>query len=134
VAIAPVPTEIVRYFAEPVGIYALVFLLVGITGAPASPRDYYGGVRLVAIAVFALEASRDLPGMRGFAFGPGTAPRGFAFVLGGLGLAVTAMGFLTKGAGIDRFHLRGPVFVTISVVVFAWTVRPLGLIFASFII
>jgi len=42
------------------------------------PRDFYGGLVLVGIAAFAYWASFDLPGMRGFAFGPGTAPRGFA--------------------------------------------------------
>ena len=30
---------------------------------------------LVLVALFALWAGSDLPGMRGFAFGPGTAPR-----------------------------------------------------------
>jgi putative tricarboxylic transport membrane protein len=40
---------------------------------------------------------------------------------------------LTKGPGIDRFHIRGPLFITLSVVLFAWLVRPLGLVIASFL-
>src|SRR6516164_10158845 len=83
-------------------------------------QDFYGGLVLVAVALFALWASRDLPGMRGFAFGPGTAPRIFAIALGALGIAVTVTGVLTKGPGIDRFYFRGPFFVTLSVVLFAW--------------
>jgi putative tricarboxylic transport membrane protein len=98
-----------------------------------APREFYGGLVLVGIAAFALWASYDLPGMRGFAFGPGTAPRGFAYVLGALGLTVMVTGVLTKGPGIDRFYLRGPFFVTLSVVLFAWMVRPLGLVIASFL-
>jgi putative tricarboxylic transport membrane protein len=98
-----------------------------------APREFYGGLALVAIAAFALWASRDLPGSRGFAFGPGTAPRMFAVVLAVLGLAVAATGVLTKGPGIDRFYFRGPFFVTLSVVLFAWLVRPLGLVIASFL-
>ena len=98
-----------------------------------APREFYGGLALVAIAAFALWASRDLPGSRGFAFGPGTAPRMFAVVLAMLGLAVAATGILTKGPGIDRFYFRGPFFVTLSVVLFAWLVRPLGLVIASFL-
>src|SRR3984893_1143239 len=98
-----------------------------------APREFYGGLVLVAVALFALWASRDLPGMRGFAFGPGTAPRMFAIVLGALGIAVAATGVLTKGPGIDRFYFRGPFFVTLSVVLFAWLVRPLGLVIASFL-
>src|SRR5450631_870673 len=57
-----------RYVAELLGFYGFVFLLVGVIGSPASPRDYYGGAALIALAIFALEASHDLPGRRGFAF------------------------------------------------------------------
>src|SRR5580692_2403573 len=98
-----------------------------------SPRDFWGGLALVALALFALWASRDLPGMRGFAFGPGTAPRMFSIVLGLLGLLVAITGLTTKGPGVDRFYFRGPVFVTLSVVLFAWLVRPLGLVIASYL-
>ncbi len=122
-----------RYSAELAGFYSLVFLVVGLLGPPPSPRDYYGGAALIALAIFALEASHDLPGRRGFAFGPGTAPFMFACILGLLGLAVTVTGLVTKGPGIDRFYFRGPFFITLSVVVFAWMVRPLGLVIASFL-
>jgi putative tricarboxylic transport membrane protein len=98
-----------------------------------APREFYGGLVLVGVALFALWASRDLPGMRGFAFGPGTAPRIFAGLLAALGLAIAATGMLTKGPGIDRFYFRGPFFITLSVVLFAWLVRPLGLVIASFL-
>jgi putative tricarboxylic transport membrane protein len=122
-----------RYSAELAGFYGLVFLLVGLVGSPAGPRDYYGGVALVALAIFALEASHDLPGRRGFAFGPGTAPFMFAMALGALGIGVAATGLMIKGPGIDRFYFRGPFFISLSVVVFAWMVRPLGLVIASFL-
>jgi putative tricarboxylic transport membrane protein len=97
------------------------------------PREFWGGLVLIAVALFALWASRDLPGMRGFAFGPGTAPRMFAIVLALLGLIVSITGLTTKGPGIDRFYFRGPIFVTLSVVLFAWLVRPVGLVIASYL-
>jgi putative tricarboxylic transport membrane protein len=98
-----------------------------------APREFYGGLVIAAFAAFALWASWDLPGMRGFAFGPGTAPFIFAIVLGGLGLAVAVTGLLTGGPAIDRFHIRGPFYVTLSVVLFAWLVRPMGLVIATFL-
>jgi len=52
-------------------------------GLIRSPQDFWGGVVLIGVAVFAVWASSDLPGMRGFAFGPGTAPRMFAYCLMG---------------------------------------------------
>lgn len=130
---AGIADEFYRYCAEITGLYGAVFLLVGLVGAPGSPRDYFGGAALVALALFAYEASRDLPGMRGFAFGPGTAPRLFTLALALLGLVVSGTGLVTKGAGIDRFYLRGPFFVSLSVLVFAWLMRPLGLVIASFL-
>lgn len=149
-------------------------------------QDFYGGLVLVAIAAFALWASRDLPGMRGFAFGPGTAPRLFAGILGVLGVAVAAVGLVTDGPPVERVAMRGtalgalliaifvlvsnyatpitaalglrqyetvlaaivvllvtiaiargadrgPLFVVAGTLVFAGTIRPLGLVLASFI-
>jgi len=98
-----------------------------------APREFWGGIVLVAGGVFALWASHDLGGMRGFAFGPGTAPTLFAWGLVGLGAAVAVTGVLFDGPAIERFHLRGPFFVTLSVVLFAWLVRPMGLVVATFL-
>src|ERR1700687_2925287 len=36
-----------------------------------SPRDLYGGLALVMLGMLALISSAELPGQRGFAFGPG---------------------------------------------------------------
>jgi putative tricarboxylic transport membrane protein len=95
------------------------------------PQDFVGGIALMAIAAFALWASSDLQGMRGFSFGAGTAPRMFAFLLLGLGAAVTAVGVLTEGVHLAKYHWRGPLFVTLAIVSFAATIRPLGMIFSA---
>jgi hypothetical protein len=151
-----------------------------------NPQDFYGGLVLVALALFALWASRDLPGMRGFAFGPGTAPRMFASILGALGALIALVGLVTDGPKIERVTVRGtllgallitifvivsrfgapltmslglrqfetvlaalvvllvtvalargadrgPLYVVAGTLIFAGTIRPLGLVFASFI-
>ena len=101
------------------------------------PQDFVGGIALMAIAAFALWASSDLQGMHGFSFGAGTAPRMFAVLLLGLGAAVTLMGILTDGEHITVYAWRGPLFVSLAIISFAITIRPLGLVisaFASFII
>lgn len=147
----------------------------------SNPRDFYGGLGLVLLGLLALWASRDLPGMHGFAFGPGTAPRMFAFLLIALGVAVLAVGYFTEGAALERYEIsapalinlayifavsarttaiwmvaaallvggiilavvglmgprrnlvRGPLFITLSIIVFAVTIRPLGLVLASYL-
>ncbi|HYS49304.1 MAG TPA: tripartite tricarboxylate transporter TctB family protein [Xanthobacteraceae bacterium] len=98
-----------------------------------NPRDFWGGVTLVAIAAVALWASSDLPGMRGIAFGPGTAPRLFATVLAVLGGLVAVQGCLTNGPALERYAIRGPIFVVGSIFAFAATIRPLGLVISSFV-
>jgi hypothetical protein len=181
------PAEVLR-----IGWYSLPLLLAGVAIfalGVRNPRDYYGGVVLVALSLFALWASNDLPGMRGFAFGPGTAPRLFAYCLIGVGAAVALVGLLTDGPPQEQFafsgplggavlivalipityysarigHLvpgiapdiivaaagaivvlvlafvmvnvapRGPVFITAATLIFAITVRPLGLVIGSFV-
>lgn len=72
-----------------------------------SPKDFWGGLSLVLLAAFALWAASDLPGMRGFAFGPGTAPRLFAYGLMALGFGVMLVGLLTDGEPLERFTFSG---------------------------
>ncbi len=101
------------------------------------PQDFVGGVVLMAIALFALWASRDLQGMHGFSFGAGTAPRMFAVLLLLLGAAVAVVGIVSEGAQVAKYHWRGPLFVMLAIVAFAVSIRSLGLVvsaFASFMI
>jgi putative tricarboxylic transport membrane protein len=101
------------------------------------PQDFIGGLVLVAVALFALWASSDLQGMRGFSFGPGTAPRMFAVLLLGLSAAVAIVGIVQKGPGLQTYAWRGPLFVILAIVFFALAIRPLGLVIsglASFLI
>ncbi len=86
-------------------------------GLIRSPQDFWGGIVLIGVALFALWAGSDLPGMRGFAFGPGTAPRLFAYGLMGLGFAVMLTGVLTDGPPEEPFSMSGPLGGAVLVVV-----------------
>ena len=97
-----------------------------------SPQEFVGGLALVAIALFALWASSDLQGMRGFSFGAGTAPRMFAVLLLALGLGVMVMGVIYEGAHLSGYSWRGPLFVSAAILFFAFSIRPMGLIFTAF--
>lgn len=179
--------EAVRWgwFSLPLAIVGILALTVRIRG----PQDFYGGAILVVMALFALWASSDLPGMRGFAFGPGTAPRLFAYLLLALAATTALAGLLSDGPPAGDFafsgplgggvlvvalipityysHLlghmlpgvapdvvvaaigaivvlglafvmmnfapRGPLFITAATLIFAVTVRPLGLVISSFV-
>ncbi len=97
------------------------------------PQDFVGGLALIAIAVFALWASSDLQGMRGFSFGAGTAPRMFAFLLLGLGIAVLIVGLVSDGEHITTYAWRGPLFVSLAILSFAVMIRPMGLVISAFL-
>ena len=79
-----------------------------------NPRDFYGGLGLVLLGLLALWASRDLPGIQGFAFGPGTAPRMFALILIALGAAVMAVGYCSEGAALERYEILSPTLIILS--------------------
>lgn len=115
----------------------IIFIAVGIASAMGfvrvlAPQDFYGGMALILLSLVAFVASNDLPGMRGFAFGPGTAPRLFAFTLAVLALGVVVTSLLTAGPHVSGYKLRGVIFIIGSILVFAATIRPLGLVIASF--
>ena len=95
-------------------------------------QDFYGGMGLILLALVAFVASNDLPGMRGFAFGPGTAPRLFAFTLAALSVVVVAFGVLTPGPYVTKYKIRGVVFIIGAILTFAATIRSLGLVIATF--
>lgn len=103
------------------------------TGLIRNPQDFWGGIALLAFALFSLWAGSDLPGMRGFAFGPGTAPRLFGGLLAGVSVLIIANGLITHGQPLERWGIRAPVLFLASVVFFGATVRPLGLIISTFV-
>lgn len=97
-----------------------------------APQDFVGGLVLMAVAAFALWAASELQGMRGFSFGPGTAPRIFAMLLFGLGALLTVTSIVAEGEPAAKYAWRGPLFVSLAILSFAVTIRPLGLIIAAF--
>jgi len=117
---------------------AITIALVGVMTAAGfipvrGPQDFYGGLVLMLLATLALVASADLPGQRGFAFGPGTAPRLFSGMLALLGAAVAIVGVMVEGPIIEKYKIRGPAFVVVAIVMFAALVRPFGLVAATYV-
>jgi putative tricarboxylic transport membrane protein len=101
-------------------------------GLIKNPQDFYGGLILLAVCAIAWWATRELPGQSGFAFGPGTAPRLFIILLGLVAFGIMLHGVLVAGPHVGQYHVRGPLLITAAVLVFAATIRPFGLVIASF--
>ena len=85
------------------------------------------GLTLLALAAFALWAMSDLDQGSLSEMGPGMLPRSIAIAVGLCGVALTASAFLKPGERLERWSLRGPVFVLGAILAFALTIRPFSL-------
>jgi putative tricarboxylic transport membrane protein len=94
-------------------------------------QDFAGGLVVVAVAAFAFWQGADLPIGTFGGMGPGMLPRGLAVLLGLLGAMLAVDAVLEGGPRLERWSLRGPLFVLGAVVAFGAAVRPLGLAVAG---
>jgi hypothetical protein len=72
------------------------------------------GVIFLALAALAFYAARDLAGMRGFAFGPGTFPRAVSLMMGVLGALVLVEGLVRRAVKIRDFAVAPIIVVVLS--------------------
>src|SRR5262245_1446233 len=94
-------------------------------------QDFVGGLVIIAVAAFAFWQGWELPMGTFGGMGPGMLPRGLALLLAALGALLCVDAVLEGGARLERWSLRGPLFVLGAVVAFGATVRPFGLIVAG---
>ena len=96
-----------------------------------SSQDFGAGLFLIAIGLFALWQGWRLPMGTLRSMGAGMLPISLAVMLciGGLALILTS--FTTRGAALEAWSIRGLAFIVGGVVVFAYTIQTLGLLFAG---
>ena len=94
-------------------------------------QDFIGGLVVIAVAAFAFWQGADLPIGTFGTMGPGMLPRGLAVLLGLLGALLMLTGVLEIGPPLERWPIRGPIFILGAIAVFGLTVRPYGLIVAG---
>ncbi len=110
-------------------------------GLVRGPQNLVAGATLVLLAALALWLTRDLEQGTLGAMGPALLPRRLAYAVGLCGLALIIPAFRKDGDALERWSLRGPVFVIGGILAFAITIRPfafgslttpgLGLLFAG---
>jgi putative tricarboxylic transport membrane protein len=96
-----------------------------------APTEAAAGAFLVAIGAFALWQSADLTAGRLGQIGPGMLPRALAVATMLCGAAMIAGAMTGAGAALERWALRGPLFILGAAVAFGLAVRPLGLAVAG---
>lgn len=95
----------------------------GSRGLVKSPLDLGGGLFLLGLAALGLAGGFNLPTGTLSGIGSGLLPRAVSILVGAFGLLLIVQAFLWEGDRLERWHLRGPVFVLGAVLVFAMVVR-----------
>jgi hypothetical protein len=96
-----------------------------------SPQRFFAGLVLIAVCFFVLWAVDVLRQGTLTSMGPGMFPRALAVLLGIGGVILVALSFWLDGEPLEKWSSRGPVLVTIGILLFALTIRPFGLAIAS---
>lgn len=96
-----------------------------------APQDAAAGVFLFAVAIFSLWQSAELTTGSLRQLGAGMVPHALAVLLALCGIVLMTSAFVADGAKLERWSLRGPLFVFGAAVLFAIVIRPLGLAIAG---
>lgn len=96
-----------------------------------SPQRFFAGLVLIAVCFFVLWAVKGLSQGTLTAMGPGMFPRALAVLLGISGVVLVVFSFWLDGEPLEQWSFRGPILVTVGILLFALTIRPFGLAVAS---
>ena len=94
-----------------------------VRGLVKSPLDFAGGIFLIALAAFGFAGGFNLPFGTLSGIGSGLMPKVVAILVGAFGVLVLLQGLVWEGDHLDRWHVRGPVFVLGAVLIFAVFIR-----------
>jgi putative tricarboxylic transport membrane protein len=124
------PINIAPAVAAAMVVGGVGFILPSFIPLKAS-QDYAAGIFIIAIATVGIVGSLGLTYKTSTGVGPGMMPRSTGLILVALGIILIINSLFVRGQGLDRWSIRGIIFVLGSALVFAWTIRPLGLIVAG---
>jgi putative tricarboxylic transport membrane protein len=100
-------------------------------GPIRGPQNFVAGLSLVALAAFALWATSDLPQGTLRAMGPAMLPRWLAIGVAVCGICLVIVSLVRQGASLESWTFRGPIFIALGIVCFAFTIRLVGLLLAG---
>lgn len=93
-----------------------------------SPKDFWCGLLLIAIAAIFAAGLADIPIGTAFRMGPGYYPMVLMILLGFLGLVILINGLRVEGKPVGAIPLRALFLVALPIVFFGFTLRGLGLV------
>lgn len=100
-------------------------------GIIKSPQDFAAGIFLLVIAGIAFVGGWKLSMGTMSGVGPGMLPKVVAFLVAAFGVMLIIQSLRVVGEELESWSIRGLIFILSSLLVFAATVRTLGLAFAG---
>jgi len=94
------------------------------------PRDVGAGLFLLGIAAVGYAGTIDLPSIWS-GVGPGLMPKLVAGLIAAVGVLIMVLGLAPSADRLQSMRLRGPIFILGAAIVFAATIRTLGLAVAG---
>lgn len=95
-----------------------------------SPKDFWAGLMFIALGLFFVIGARDYELGSAARMGPAYFPTllgGLIAVIGGI---ILFQSFVVKGAKVTAFPFKLAFFITVSLLVFGYLLKPLGLVLA----
>lgn len=96
-----------------------------------SHLDFAGGLFLLGIAAAGYTGAFSLPFGQLSGIGSGLLPKVVAVLVAAFGVLLLLQSFFIAGDRLERWAIRGPILVLSAVLLFAFTVRSLGLVVAG---
>lgn len=100
-------------------------------GLLKSPLDFGAGIFLIGLAAIGFIGAFTLPFGHLSGIGSGLLPKSVAVLVGIFGALLVLQSLLIEGDRLERWGIRGPIFVIGAVILFALTIRTLGLVVAG---
>lgn len=96
-----------------------------------SPLEFAGGLFLIGIAVAAYAGTFSLSWGHLSDIGSGMMPKAAALIIGAFGFILVLQSLFVAGESLGGWGVRGLVLLLGAALLFAFTIRPLGLVVAG---
>jgi hypothetical protein len=96
-----------------------------------APQNFVSGLALIALAAFAVWAVRNLSQGTLTSIGPAMMPRWIAVGVGLCGFILVIDSLIERGSPLEPWSVRGPLSVSLGMIVFALFIERLGFIVAA---
>jgi hypothetical protein len=97
-------------------------------GGIKGSKDFWSGLIFIAFGIAFAWVGKDYPMGTTRRMGPGMFPFALAWLLIGLGIAVTGRGLLVAGPPIGRLNVKGLGLITLATLAFGALVQTAGLV------